>query len=232
MTLDLLKEAGYRYVMDWPIDDQPIWMRTRAGPILSVPYPIEINNSPALVIRRHTGRQFAEMVIDQFDEMLEQSRKYPLVFSVAVHPFIIGQPFRLRAVPPCDPPHHGAPRRAVDHDARRDRALLRGAAEGHRTRVELAQPLPVLPALPRAGAGGHAAQPGGQVAASKRGFRRNSRRNPESVARDLDFLLLRPHAPVAGQLVLRRSIEQKQRPCGEPGRDQERRDELALNRCS
>jgi hypothetical protein len=37
------------------------------------------------------------MVIDQFDEMLEQSRKYPLVFAVSVHPFIIGQPFRLRA---------------------------------------------------------------------------------------------------------------------------------------
>ena len=43
------------------------------------------------------GRQFAEMVIYQFDEMLELSRKYPLVFAVSVHPFIIGQPFRLRA---------------------------------------------------------------------------------------------------------------------------------------
>ena len=38
VTLDLLKEAGFRYVMDWPADDQPFWMRTRAGPILSIPY--------------------------------------------------------------------------------------------------------------------------------------------------------------------------------------------------
>ena len=83
--------------MDWALDDQPVWLKTRAGPILSVPYPIECNDSPALVFRRHTGRQFAEMVTDQFDEMLEQSKKYPLVFSVALHPFIIGQPFRLRA---------------------------------------------------------------------------------------------------------------------------------------
>jgi len=29
--------------------------------------------------------------------MLEKSLKYPLVFSLALHPFIIGQPFRLRA---------------------------------------------------------------------------------------------------------------------------------------
>ena len=95
-TPDLLKEAGYRYVMDWAIDDQPIWMRTRAGPILSMPYPAELNDLPALATRRHTGRQFAEMIIDQFDEMLAQSRKYPLVFAIAVHPFIIGQPHRLR----------------------------------------------------------------------------------------------------------------------------------------
>ena len=38
-----------------------------------------------------------EAFVDQFDEMLEQSRKYPLVFAVSAHPFIIGQPFRLRA---------------------------------------------------------------------------------------------------------------------------------------
>jgi len=98
VTLDLLKEAGYRYVMDWALDDQPIWMTTRSGPMLSVPYPIELNDSPSLVYRRHTGRQFEEMLIDQFDEMFEQSRKYPLVYSVALHPFIVGQPFRLRAL--------------------------------------------------------------------------------------------------------------------------------------
>jgi len=98
MTLDLLKEASYRYVMDWPVDDQPIWMRTRAGPILTVPYPVELNDMSSLIGRRHTAQEFEVMMIDQFDEMLEQSRKYPLVYSVALHPFIIGQPYRLRAV--------------------------------------------------------------------------------------------------------------------------------------
>lgn len=98
VTLDLLKEAGYSYVMDWASDDQPFWMRTRSGPILSVPYPLELNDSPALVFRKHTAREFAEMITDQFDEMLEQSVKRPLVFSVSVHPFIIGQPYRIRAL--------------------------------------------------------------------------------------------------------------------------------------
>lgn len=98
VTLDLLKEAGYGYVMDWPADDQPFWMRTRAGPILSVPYPLELNDSPALVFRQHSARQFAEMIVDQFDEMLIQSRKRPLIYGISLHPFIIGQPFRLHAL--------------------------------------------------------------------------------------------------------------------------------------
>ncbi len=97
VTPDLLKEAQYRYVMDWPIDDQPIWLKTRSGPILSIPSPLEIDDSPAIVFRRRSGREFAEMIVDQFDEMLEQSQKYPLVFALSLHPSIIGQPFRLRA---------------------------------------------------------------------------------------------------------------------------------------
>ena len=31
VTIDLLHEAGYRYVMDWTMDDQPVWMTTRSG---------------------------------------------------------------------------------------------------------------------------------------------------------------------------------------------------------
>jgi len=95
-TLDLLHEAGFTYVMDWPADDQPFWMATRGGPILSVPYSVELNDSPALIARQHSAREFADMIIDQFDEMLRQSAKRPLVCSIVLHPFIVGQPHRLR----------------------------------------------------------------------------------------------------------------------------------------
>jgi peptidoglycan/xylan/chitin deacetylase (PgdA/CDA1 family) len=104
VTLDLLKGAGYSYVLDWPADDQPFWMRTRAGPILSVPYSIEVNDSPALVFRQHSAREFEEMMIDHFDEMLAQAARRPLVYSVVLHSFVMGQPFRLRAL-----------RRALEH---------------------------------------------------------------------------------------------------------------------
>jgi allantoinase len=95
-TPDLLVEAGYTHSLGWPVDDQPIWMRTRSGPLLIVPYPMELNDIGANVHRDHTGEEFADMIVAQFDEMIEQCEEQPLVMSVALHPFICGQPFRLR----------------------------------------------------------------------------------------------------------------------------------------
>jgi peptidoglycan/xylan/chitin deacetylase (PgdA/CDA1 family) len=96
VTPDLLKEAGYLYSMDWPCDDQAVWMRTRAGPLLSVPYPIEINDAPSQLNRFDQPVDFRNMVIDQFEMMLELSHKAPLIMGVSLHTFIFGQPFRLR----------------------------------------------------------------------------------------------------------------------------------------
>jgi allantoinase len=96
VTPDLLQEAGYAYLLDWCHDDQPIWFRTRRGKILSVPYPQEVNDIPAIMARHMNACDFADMIVDQFEEMLRQSREQPLVMGVALHPYIVGQPHRLR----------------------------------------------------------------------------------------------------------------------------------------
>jgi allantoinase len=96
VTPDLLDEAGYRYVLDWCHDDRPVWLRTRAGRILSVPYPQELNDIPAIVARRMSAADFADMIVDQLDEMLRQSEAQPLVMGLAVHAYILGQPHRLK----------------------------------------------------------------------------------------------------------------------------------------
>jgi hypothetical protein len=78
------------------MDDQPIFMRTRTRPILAMPYPQEINDIPVIVARKLEGPAFAQMVVDHFDEMLAQSAREPLVMGIALHPYIVGQPHRLR----------------------------------------------------------------------------------------------------------------------------------------
>ncbi|MEJ0015913.1 MAG: polysaccharide deacetylase family protein [Acetobacteraceae bacterium] len=95
-TPDLLAEAGFGYVLDWAMDDQPVWLRTRGGRILSVPYPQELNDANSVVLRRDTGREFGDMIRDACDEMLEHGGEQPLVMGVALHAHVSGQPFRLR----------------------------------------------------------------------------------------------------------------------------------------
>ncbi len=110
-TPDLLQEAGYQYVLDWCMDDQPVWMSTRAGRILAVPYPQELNDSAAIIARQVGAAEFADMIVDQFEEMLLQAEEQPLVMGIALHAMIAGQPFRLRHL-----------RRALQHIALRREA--------------------------------------------------------------------------------------------------------------
>ena len=55
VTEDLLAETGFAYTLDWPMDDQPTWLRTRGGPLLSVPYPHEVNDVPMIVLHHGTA---------------------------------------------------------------------------------------------------------------------------------------------------------------------------------
>ncbi len=103
-TPDLLQEAGYAYVLDFCMDDQPVWLTTREGRLLSVPYSQEINDSSAIIGRQTSAEEFSRMIIDQFDEMHGSRDEQPVVMSVVIHSFISGQPFRLRAL-----------RRAIEH---------------------------------------------------------------------------------------------------------------------
>lgn len=95
-TPDLLAEAGYGYTLNWCMDDQPVWMQTSAGRILAIPYPQEVNDIPSIVARKDGAADFADMIIDNFDEMLDQSAQQPLVMGIALHPYLVGQPYRLR----------------------------------------------------------------------------------------------------------------------------------------
>ena len=97
-TPDALHEAGYRYLLDWCMDDQPCWLRTRRGRLLSIPYSQEINDSSTIIGRMASASEFADMIVDQFDQLAEDALRQPLVMSVILHSFIAGQPFRLRRI--------------------------------------------------------------------------------------------------------------------------------------
>jgi len=96
-TPDLLAQAGYQYTLNWCHDDQPTALRVAGGgSLLALPYPQELNDIPMIMARQMDARDFADMVLDQFAEMLLQAQRQPLVMGIALHPYIVGQPYRLR----------------------------------------------------------------------------------------------------------------------------------------
>jgi allantoinase len=95
-TLELLAELGFAYNLDWANDDQPYRFRTAAGALASVPYSSEVNDIPAFVMHHHTGEQFAQSVIDQFDVLYEEGAGDLRVMGIGIHPFLVGQPFRAK----------------------------------------------------------------------------------------------------------------------------------------
>ena len=97
-TVDLLKACGYEYLLDLRADDQPVWLETTGGPLLSIPYALELNDSSSAIGRQVGAADFADMIIDEFDELLLASQEQPLVMSVVLHSFISGASFRLRQI--------------------------------------------------------------------------------------------------------------------------------------
>ena len=96
LTPDLLQEDGYSYLLDWCHDDQPVWMKTRNGRILSVPYPQELNDIPQIVARKREGAEFADMIVDAFEVLHAECDKRALVMGIALHPYIVGWPHRFK----------------------------------------------------------------------------------------------------------------------------------------
>jgi peptidoglycan/xylan/chitin deacetylase (PgdA/CDA1 family) len=104
-TLDLVAEHGIEYVCDWVNDDLPYPMRTAEGRLFSMPYSHEISDVTIIWQYHHTAAEFAEQVRDQFDLLYrEAARSGGRILSVSLHPWIIGQPHRIKAL-----------ERALDH---------------------------------------------------------------------------------------------------------------------
>ena len=74
-TPDILAEEGYDYVADWVLDDQPVWLKTRGKPILSIPYTQECNDVAMMLIQHHKASEFFERAIDQFEQLYADAKE-------------------------------------------------------------------------------------------------------------------------------------------------------------
>jgi peptidoglycan/xylan/chitin deacetylase (PgdA/CDA1 family) len=94
-TIDHLAAAGLEYVADWVLDDQPVEIATKHGPILSIPYTVETNDIPMMALQHHAAAEMLQRGIDQFERLYEESAVISRIMAVSVHPYITGVPHRI-----------------------------------------------------------------------------------------------------------------------------------------
>jgi allantoinase len=92
-TLDLLKRAGVEYVCDWVNDDLPY--RFRNG-LYSIPYSLELNDMPLFNAPSVSVVDFHRRICESFDVLYEEGEKNARVMAIALHPFLMGVPHRIR----------------------------------------------------------------------------------------------------------------------------------------
>ncbi len=95
-TPDLLTAAGVKYIGDWVYDDEPTVIRTTNGPLVTLPYSIELNDIPMMLIQHHESDYLLKRTIDQFDRLYAESEKRAKIVALAIHPYISGQPHRIK----------------------------------------------------------------------------------------------------------------------------------------
>ncbi len=94
-TPDLVAEAGIDYYCDLYHDDQPTPVLTKNGTIISVPYSMDLND--AMVYKQPVeGAEFAQMITDHFDTMYREGEDNPRVMCIALHPYMMGAPHRIK----------------------------------------------------------------------------------------------------------------------------------------
>ena len=95
-TPELLADAGVKYIGDWVYDDEPTVIQTAKGPLVTLPYTIELNDIPMMMVQHHESDYLLKRTIDQFDRLYAESKDRAKICALAIHPYISGQPHRIK----------------------------------------------------------------------------------------------------------------------------------------
>mgnify|MGYP005850162667 CR=1 FL=1 len=96
-TPEVLKRHGIDFLHDWLLDDEPVWMTTEAGPLLSIPYTVELNDVPVYVVTNQASSALAERIRDSMAYFARTGFDRTRVMTIALHPHVIGPAHRMES---------------------------------------------------------------------------------------------------------------------------------------
>jgi hypothetical protein len=85
-----------KYIGDWVYDDEPTEIETKHGKLVTLPYAVELNDIPMMVVQHHPSDYLLKRAIDQFDRLYIESAERAKFMAVAIHPYISGVPHRIK----------------------------------------------------------------------------------------------------------------------------------------
>ena len=96
-TPDLLAAGGIAYMCDWVNDTLPYSFRTAHGALTAMPLSTELEDTFILGTNLHSVESYREQVSDAMSFLLsEAEEKGGRLLALSVHPWLIGQPHRIR----------------------------------------------------------------------------------------------------------------------------------------
>lgn len=96
-TPDHLKAAGMEFVLEWMVDDLPAWMQTKHGPMIALPYALDLNDVTIFALEKHVANEYVNRFEDTLSVFEREIEFNPRVLTLALHPHIIAVPYRFGA---------------------------------------------------------------------------------------------------------------------------------------
>jgi len=97
-TVDHLAGAGLEYACDWVLDDQPFEIETKHGPLIGLPYTVDLNDVPTIALARQPIQAFKQTICDAFDCLYREAESSVRIMTIVLHPYICATPARMKYI--------------------------------------------------------------------------------------------------------------------------------------
>ncbi len=99
-TPDLLTEAGIAWLGDFVLDDLPARVATAHGELLSLPYSVELNDIPVVMIQHHDEEELPRRARLHAKRLIAEAEASAgvKIMCIAIHPYISAVPHRIDAL--------------------------------------------------------------------------------------------------------------------------------------
>src|SRR5205823_12080554 len=78
-TPEHLAAAGVKYIGDWVYDDEPTEISTANGPLVTLPYTVECNDIPMMIVQHHEAAYWTRKCIDCFERLHKEGAERPKI---------------------------------------------------------------------------------------------------------------------------------------------------------